>query len=414
MEEKIKKLLEDYSDLKIEKRQTQVFEDEPIRTYFDISGFKGKEQAILIVRDDEDYDLLEKIVSHDFTFTNELFGVEYDDRIELAIEPINIRTRNVSRMRMRDKIVEFDLNYYGNKLNIQIQFRPDKDISESSCLLSMLNELLRGYRRPAIMTISNFKKPTIEGKDNDIRNILNSVLFDFTYTYNLAFEPLSFDSLERKMTAKRFRPIVPTETLSIIFKKYIPELIEYFNIAEKVDYAPFKFICYFHIVEYFSDKSAYYHAAEKLKSLMLKPDFHLKTDKYVNQAINFFKIEAQKNTSDKIKIRRVIAQFIDRQEFEEYLKDIEAYDYFTNPISIQCSKNLELKAIDFSSDSKFQETLMNRIYTMRCSIVHSNPDFDETKAVPFSPTNENMDKLRKEIDMIYEVARVIIIESRGE
>jgi hypothetical protein len=49
-----------------------------------------------------------------------------------------------------------------------------------------------------------------------------------------------------------------------------------------------------------------------------------------------------------------------------------------------------------------------RIYKLRCSIVHSNPDFDEKKAIPFVPSATNLQKLAHEITLIEEVAKMII------
>src|SRR5699024_9124286 len=116
---------------------------------------------------------------------------------------------------------------------------------------------------------------------------------------------------------------IPKEKINLVFKKYIPELIQYFHLAEKVDYLPFKFICYYHIIEYFSDKSAYHLVSNEVKKLLLKPDFHINTDSYVNQAINLFKKENDKYTGDKVKIERVIKQFIDREDLKESLTQLE-------------------------------------------------------------------------------------------
>lgn len=408
MKDRIKELEKENPDLKFEKKNYAFLPDdhEDNKTFYSVSGFKGNEDVLLFIHEDEDLVKFENIITKDFVFTQQYLGVEYDSKIEILLSPINSRSSFLTKRHLREKPTEIELNYFKNKLDITIQYEPE------TSLLNNIIDLVRGRMRPLVLTIENYKKASISGKENDIRNIINCILFDFGYSYNLVFEPVNIDLLNRRVPLRRRNQTrYPTEKINVVYKNYIPELIEYFNIGEKVDYPPFRFICYFHIIEYFSDKSAYFHATKRLKSLMLKPDFHINTDKYVNQAINFFKIESTKNTSDKIKIRRVISQFINREDFEEYIKDIGMYDYFTKGTTFDCSKPLELKAIDFENDSKFQESLMSRIYSLRCSIVHSNPDFDESKAIPFSPTIKNMEKLRKEIDMIYEVARNIIIES---
>ncbi len=407
MEDKINKLSQQYKNLTFQKKEYTVFEDEDPTYYYAISGFQGNKDLVLTVDDDADYKILIKVLKRNFSFTPVHFGVEYDNKIEIALNPVNTRSSHMSRYKLKEKAAEIEMPYYKNHLSISLQFQPE------GSLMTQLMELMRGGRRSSVIaSISGYSNPTHDGKEIDLRNILTSVLFDFSYSYNLVFEPINFDTMIRRTPLRRRNTTAtPTDKINFVFKKYIPELVEYFNIGEKVDYPPFRFICYFHIIEYFSDKSAYYYAAKKLRSLIIKPDFHINTDKYVNQAINFFKIESTKYTSDKVKIKRVINQFINRSEFEEYLKDIEMLDYFKKPSTIDCTKPLELVPIDFENDSKFEESLMQRIYSMRCSIVHSNPDFEETKAVPFSPSPENLDKLRKEIDMIYEVARAIIVES---
>jgi hypothetical protein len=409
MEAKYKELVEKYSNLKFELKDYNADEvDVDEQLYIEISGFKGNESLILTIEDEDEFEVMESILESEFVFTSNLFGVQKENEIEIAISPVNIKSHRFGRSKLRHEPVLFEMNYFKNNLNIKLQYNP------SDSLLFKINELVFTSKSPLILTIEGFNKPTVEGMDNDIRNILNTVLFDFGYTYNAVFEPVSFNSFNRRTPIRPrnvFKP--PVEKINIVYKKYIPELLEYFNIGEKVDYLPFKFICYYHIIEYFSDKSAYFYASKKLKSLLLKPDFHINSDKYVTQAINFFKIEATKNTSDKVKIKRVIGQFIEKEDFLEYLKEIDSLEYFGNPCTIPCSKPLELNVINFESQPMFEESMMKRIYSMRCSIVHSNPDFDETKAIPFSPTLENLEKLRKEIDIIYEIARTIITESSG-
>ena len=151
--------------------------------------------------------------------------------------------------------------------------------------------------------------------------------------------------------------------------------------------------------------------AEQVKQLLLKPDFHLKTDNYINKAINIFKKENEKHLTDKIKLTRVLQHFIVMDEFYEYLEEIELLTHFTKEEIFNCSKPLKLPAIDFSNENIFFQTLTNRIYAIRCSIVHSNPDFDETKAVPFVHTTENVRKLNTEMALVYEVSRNIIVKS---
>ena len=78
---------------------------------------------------------------------------------------------------------------------------------------------------------------------------------------------------------------------------------------------------------------------------------------------------------------------------------------------MKCNSEMKLVGIDFNNDNQFYDNLTSRIYTLRCSIVHSNPDFDAEKAIPFVAINENLAIVRREIVLIEEIAKMIILNS---
>lgn len=412
MKEQIDKLKEDHS-LNIEERIVQYSEEEN-RTMYLVHGIKENESIDFLIREDADVEILQELLERAPYLYSDFIGTYSDSSIQIALSTVSYRNfRGVDRDEEGKEIMKVKLNYFKNELEISLKLATADD------LISKYSQILRGARRysrraPFIIQIDNYDKVTGEGIENDTRNILNSVLFDIEYTYGLGFETINIDSLTRRYFRRRNDQFseLPSEQINLVYKKYIPELIEYFHIGEKVDYLPFKFICYYHIIEYFSDKSAYYVVSDYLKGLLLKPDFHTKTNHYVNQAINFFKKESDRYTSDKIKVERVLRQFITREELAEQLSNLEIIEHFENDVILECSKPLKLSKVDFSTESNFFGNLTKRIYSVRCSIVHSNPDFDETKAVPFVPTSKNMEILRMEIELVLQISRTIIIGSK--
>lgn len=410
----MEELRKEFPDIGIEKREDSfVISDNLIeRLSYTISNIKSIGDLDLIVRNKSEIENIKTIINDEFELFDDFFAIKSGNKIEIFLNPINVPF-GVTRMGEENSkdIFEVKINYYRNELAIKLQINP------ANTFLSALAKQIRGFRsyrrKVLILTIENLKKPTSEGLANDVRNIIYSVLFDIEYTYGLAFETVNIESYLRRNIRRRVPKYpLPQETINLIYKKYIPELVEYYHIGEKVDFLPFKFICYYHIIEYFSDKSAYYVVANKLKDMLLKPDFHEKTNKYVGQAINFFKKESDRNTGDKIKVDRVLRQFVDRTQLKEYLEDSEVIEHFKKECSFDCNRPLKLPELDFDKDGNFYSNLTKRIYTLRCSIVHSNPDFDDTKAIPFNPTPSNLDKLRTEIEMVLEIARMIITGSR--
>jgi hypothetical protein len=413
MQEELDKLKAVFPKLKTEMiEQKFIFKNEiEIEKRILLSGLSGNEELVLILRDEEETTKALGLPLQDVYLFKEFLGLYQNNKIEVLLTEISLGSFVTSR-RIEKSPVEININYRKSELKVRIEYNEDEEA------LKFIASHIRGsitrgrYRRALILTIENLSNIKLEDLESEVKLILNSVLFDIEYNFSLSFETININSLQRKLWRKpKPRYELPIEAINLTYKKYLPELIDYFHTGEKVDYIPFKFICYFHIVEYFQDKSAFFIVREKLKNIMLKPDFSLNVNLYATQALNLIKQESEKNQTDKIKIQRVLKQFLDVDEFKQFLVNEELLDYFSKDLTMVFTKNLILPAIDFTSDTKFIETLTNRIYSIRCSIVHSNPDFDDKKAVPFLATLENIDKLRYEVELIMEVAKTIIIRT---
>lgn len=419
MQKKIDKFKNDFPNLKVETQEVQYYlfeEENGAKTTFQIiSGLNGNSSLQLRVENEEELEELNSILKVEPFIFNDYLAIKYDTTIEVLLTPISLRSSfriNDAEDGENSKVINIGLNYHKNELDILLE------VGTKDNLLPTFASFIRGRmrysrRKPFILKIKNFQKQTSEGVENDTRNILNSVLFDIEYNYDIALETINIESLARRVFRRKRKQFeLPNDKINLVYKKYIPELIQYFHIAEKVDFLPFKFICYYHIVEYFSDKSAYHLVSNEVKKILLKPDFHLKTDAYVTTAINLFKRENDKFTGDKNKVERVLKQYISREELKEALTEMELIEHFSKELVLDCNKPLKLPAINFEQDGNFFGELTKRIYMVRCSIVHSNPDFDESKAVPFNPTPSNIDKLRIETELIMEIARKIIVDTK--
>lgn len=418
MKEKLEHLKNEFENLTFELREVElkyVFERKVKEERIYVSGFKGNSDFQMIIRDSDELTLISELLNKELFIFTDFLAIKYGSTIEILLTTVANRTSyyypELDENLNKSILLNIDLNYLRNNLNILLE------VGKENTLIKFLQFVQGVYRyskrRPHILKIENFKNESTDGIISDVRNIISSVLFDIECSYEIAFETVNIEgSIRRHFRSRRKNNELPTEKFNLVYKKYIPELIQYFHIAQKVDFLPFKFICYYHIIEYFSDKSAYDLVSKEVKKILLKPDFHIKTDKYVTSAINLFKKENDRHTNDKVKIERVLKQYIRREELKESIEELELIEHFSKPLTFECVKPLQLPAIDFDKEGNFYGELTKRIYSTRCSIVHSNPDFDESKAVPFKPSPANINKLRIEIEMVSQIARTIIIESK--
>jgi len=406
----LEKVKAKFPKLKIEKiEQKFLFKGEiEVVQHLHVSGLEGNPDITLLLRDEDDENaVLDMPLGEIILFKNYL-GLLHNKQVQVILTEIGFRGITIDRNIERG--IDIKIHYKNSELHIKIQ------LVEEDTPLKFIANHIRGshrkrFRKTTILTITNFPDTNMVNLEDETKNILNSVLFDIEYNFGLSFETIRIDSIKRRLHKKtRIKYEIPSEPIELTYKKYIPELIDYFHTGEKIDYTPFKYVCYFHIIEYFQDKSAFFIVREKLKHIIQKPDFALNINSYVNQALNLIKQESEKHQTDKIKIQRVLKQFIELEDLKKYLAEDDLLGFFEKESIMDCSKPLILPAIDFS-ESKFFETLTNRIYSIRCSIVHSNPDFDEKKAVPFVASTENIDKLKYEVELIMEIARTIILKS---
>ena len=371
---------------------------------YNISAIPGLENLTLNLSEADEFVHLDELIQSGPTLFSDFLGGRFGERVEVVLTKIS---RGVFNAPTPTRSLTVQISHQGVEITCTLTTARTEKTSVGFIAANMVGVRLQPRRTIAV--ISGLKVPDPASLEAATKEILRSVLFDIEFTYGFAFETTNLENLkEAQRATSRRGPSLPREPIRLMFKGYVPELIEYFHVAEKVDYLPFKFICYFHVLEYFMDKSAYSVVSRKVKQLLLSPDFHLKSSEYIANAVNIIKLETERNTTDKIKIGRVIGEFTQSDTIQGHLTTIAVLGHFNKDHTLACAKPLKLSAIAFDSEKSYVESVAKRIYAVRCSIVHSNPDFDESKAVPFLPTTKNIEFLRTEIELIREISRTII------
>jgi len=371
---------------------------------YEVSKIPGLDNLTLCLNTEKDFEQLDKLILSKPVLFNDFLGGLFGEQVEVVLTKIS---RGLFRPPRPNRAISTTISYYGSDIHVELIARDTESTGVQFIAANLIGVRLQSRRTIAVINGLNISDPL--RLEEATKEILRSVLFDIEYTYGHSFETTNLENLkENQRHTARVAPLLPREPIRLMFKKYVPELIEYFHVAERVDYLPFKFICYFHILEYFMDKSAYSLVSRKVRQLLLSPDFHLKSSEYIANAVNIIKLETERNTTDKIKIGRVIAEFTQFDSLQSHLDSIKVVSHFTKGHTLTCAKPLNLSPVTFDNEKSYVESVAKRVYAMRCSIVHSNPDFDESKAVPFLPTPKNIEFLRTEIELIREISRTII------
>ncbi|MCG8184440.1 hypothetical protein [Tenacibaculum piscium] len=321
---------------------------------------------------------------------------------------------NTDKILQNNYINNFEIEtfYKGNQLKIELSQGIDNNLL--SDFIKIYNGSQSLNNEPAILRIKGLKPDFIKENQNGLETLMNSIFFDIKCIKGEYFEVYKYHLLTKRIgDVNCFSKKKLSNNHKLVVKKLIPELVDYLKVAERINYLPFKFLCYYHILEYFLDKSAHLAIKSRITNLLYKSDFELNSDKYIDDILQSFKDEGNKLKSDKLKIQRVLQEFIVKTELLDFVNQLDFKEHFFEDQKLELNESIiELENINVEQDFKFYKLLSDRIYSLRCSIVHSNPDFGKKDAIPFVSSNENLLILEKEIFLFEEIAKNLILKSR--
>ncbi len=379
------------------------------RTEYCIDFHLNKKEISLVIVDQKDLQYFKNFIGNSASFLKNYLGSYNEEYIDLLVYKINTE-RLFSSARVNEIIIE--TFFKGQKLSIELS----QHINDN-----LLTDFIKIYNGPQqldnrclILRIRGFSFESSSIQESDLKTLLNSIFFDIKCLRNEYFEVYNYNQL-----ARRFRLKTPLNSGNskdkhkLVVKNLIPELIDYLKVADRIDYLPFKFLCYYHILEYFLDKSAHLTIKRKLDAVLYQPDFDLNSDFYIGEILQTFKEEGDRLNSDKIKIQRVLQEFLERGKFLSFIDDLEFKDHFFSNQVLEFQTNVDLNSLKRDTDVQLFKSLTERIYSIRCSIVHSNPDFGVKKGVPFVSSDRNLSILEKEVFLLEEIAKTLILKSKS-
>lgn len=242
-------------------------------------------------------------------------------------------------------------------------------------------------------------------------DLLNSFKFHISYNLNLPIvETKSVDDLIRIRRLTRIRRVSKQE-LEPPKRKYIHDLIYYYQMGMSAINPVLKFISYYNIIEYFFEKVYNEELIRSVREDITKPDFSYKNDGHIQKLINGIKKKVSLKDGREI-INEPLALKLTLQKLIPELDDLKNQISECKQNLIEYYKNAKISfsdgnAVDFEEreKSKIYSNLARRIYKTRNSIIHSKEL--KKRYTPFHDEKE----LMKEIPLIRLISEIIIINS---
>jgi hypothetical protein len=281
---------------------------------------------------------------------------------------------------------------------------------EFAVLSGMKRELAffrRRMRRYQTIRIEGLTIDTHENVKKLLTDLGNSIFFQIDLIANTPVYLAVDRDLQREIRLRR-RAIKEDLKFTPPKYKYDSEAISlYWYARTSVNMPLLQYLAYYQVLEFYFPQYSYADAQKKIKNLLKDPSFDSGNDNHLAKILDIVKVTSKGKSfgDEKTQIKATLQHCLDSKALKEFLSENEERkDFF----DIQKkSKSLIKQKISFNkSEQEILIDIANRIYGLRCRIVHTKEENDSELLLPFS---SELAYLKFDIELIEYVARKVLI-----
>lgn len=391
---------------------------------------------IVLDKRNENLDNIEKSNFEKYKFIN---GLEAIYSIELGIVECEIQSDDIARpsgmllrrlsrfLKIRRKQVEdteqlaliendeieteredFTIDFPSPSESIKIQLTESS--TEFSFLCGSKSEIFymrRKLRRFLVIKIEGLNIENHTEAKEHLNNIANSVFFQIDLLTNVPIHLASDRNLQREI---RLRRKAIKEDLKLVEPKfqYDNDSISLYWYARMAINTPLlQYLAFYQVLEFYFPQFSAKEARERIKNLLKDPTFDRHSDRNVSKILEIVKVTAKGKAigDERSQIKATIFGCVDINDLNAFFEEIEERkDFFDDS---KKGKSLVNQKVSFNRrDHDIRIDIANRIYELRCRIVHTKEESETELLLPYSP---ELTLIKNDIDLIEFVARKVLI-----
>jgi hypothetical protein len=320
--------------------------------------------------------------------------------------------RDVKGEEIEEEITNIDLPSL-NDIHISIGY----DSPEFAFLTNSRQGIQKTRKRLTLrritLKISNLKSSTHDIAKENLEKIANSLFFQI----DLAFElPMNLKTqrettIERNVRMSRKQMLSDTSaTISGLKYEYDSEPISlYLYAKESMNMPIFQYLAFYQTVEFYFPIYSSYEAKQKIQSLIKDPRFNPNKDADISKIISAIKISngGRNIGNERDQLKATIKACTDNSELYSFFSaDKNRFEFYSE----NKWKNISKQKISVNnSNADFISEVSERIYNIRCRIVHSKAsesDFDV-----LLPYSSEVKFLNYDIELIEFISKKVLITS---
>ncbi|MGJ0363045.1 hypothetical protein [Aliarcobacter cryaerophilus] len=274
--------------------------------------------------------------------------------------------------------------------------------------------------------ICDIKIPNSNISKEQLMIIVDSIILDVLYSKSIRFNFYKkLVNINDEVVTYKILDHINT----IAYKDIVP--LQYFILAETIKYSNFKYLEYYHVIEYFFVMFSKKRISEIMKQLITDTFVKNKNldDDYLFEIYRSFLNPHRIRKNEFSEVDQLLELF-KSINFDTLSEALSAINFDISKLSSaifginetkidlnKCTKKASGKlkldtAIDQDEKLVFLSKLATRIYKIRNYIVHTKKG--ELSIDVFYPNSDNLSKLREDILLIREISRILLIQSSFE
>lgn len=230
-----------------------------------------------------------------------------------------------------------------------------------------------------------------------------AMLFDIDVVYGRALQ-----LTKRPRENRRHRATLPDRSPNFPRNKYAAQALELYQYGREAGGLPLlEYLAYYQSLEYFFSFFAREQTMNSLRSQLLDPAFDAFSDASLNRLINLTAPAGRNGMGEREQLRATIRACLTEDDVRGFVgSSPEFEDHF-------CSKKQKIKGVVAmqmkGNQVDLRDQLSDRIYAIRCRIVHSKQDGGGTNADVLLPSSNEVESLQADLEMLRAVAQRALV-----
>lgn len=350
-------------------------------------------------------------------------AIQYQDSrdIEVALRPLSSPTSPMMIRRRIERVVralEPDFSSQDSSSDWKIKLDgPDRnwsaEISESSKQFNL-------FCSPRMGLTLKIQGATSSTRHDEALELLNQVgqaiLFEFDLRYGIAIGmarmPLYARYRRVSRDGKPSTRLTPTSRVTSTDQPTLPRnsypenpLSLYWYARSATGMPLLQYLASYQVLEYYFTTYYQRETMDRIKQEFLDPRFNPQNDTDLNRIIGIATSQGKAFGTEREQLKATVRACIASTTLTEYIRDDSRRDFFTGNQAISGVPKLDLS----ERASDIRDQVSDRIYDIRCRIVHAKPEAQDRRPDLILPFSTEADALIFDIDLVQYLAQRVLI-----